>query len=94
MTDPGCWFHGKEPVPPNCFRLCLECGHAFTAAGLLAEHNRVLARLEFIDAQERAGLPTWSRSGEWVGAAFPDAPRVPEIDPDAVYICPLCTHDF
>lgn len=94
MSDPGCWFHGVEPVPPDCFRLCVECGHAFTAAELLAEHNRVVAQLEFVAAQERAGLPTWSWFGEWIGAPFPDAPGVLEGDPDAVLICPLCTHDF
>lgn len=94
VTDPGCHFHGDEPVPADCYRLCVECGHAFTAAELLAEHNRVLARLEFIAAQERDGVPTWGKYGEWVGAFFPDMPAVLEADPGAVGICPLCTHDF
>lgn len=29
MSDPGCYFHGVEPVPDEYFRLCLECGHCF-----------------------------------------------------------------
>lgn len=94
MTDPGCYFHGDEPIPPDCFRVCGECGHAFTAAELLTEHNRVVAWLEWISEQERVKAPTWDRSGQWIGAAFPEAPRVPESDPDRVHVCPLCTHDF
>lgn len=94
MTDPGCYFHGREPVPPDCYRLCLECGHAFTREDLLTEHNRVLARLDFIAEQERAGALAWNRSGEWIGPAFPDVPRAPETNPDFIYVCPLCTHDF
>lgn len=29
MTDPGCFFHGVEPVPDEYFRICLECGHCW-----------------------------------------------------------------
>lgn len=29
MSDPGCFFHGEEPVPDEYFRLCVECGHCF-----------------------------------------------------------------
>lgn len=94
MTDPGCYFHGAEPVPVDCYRTCGECGHAFTAVSLLVEHNRLLARLEAIAAAEQVGAPTWDRSGKWIGGAFPDLPPVPETDPDAVHTCPLCTHDF
>lgn len=29
MSDPGCFFHGEEPVPQEFFRMCLECGHVW-----------------------------------------------------------------
>lgn len=36
-----CAIHGYEPIPPDCYRLCVECGHAFATAAEL-----VLADLE------------------------------------------------
>lgn len=94
MTGPGCYFHGIEPIPADCYRVCGECGHAYTLASLLTEHNRVLAEMDTIAEAERSGAPTWDRSGQGIGAAFPDQPAVPETNPDAVRACPLCTHDF
>ncbi|MBO0730941.1 MAG: hypothetical protein J2P57_16925 [Acidimicrobiaceae bacterium] len=29
-----CFFHGYEPIPRRCYRLCIECGHAYTWWGL------------------------------------------------------------
>jgi len=29
VADPGCYFHGEEPVPDEYFRFCFECGHYF-----------------------------------------------------------------
>lgn len=29
MSDPGCFWHGAEPVPRNAYKVCLECGHAW-----------------------------------------------------------------
>ena len=58
MTDAGCYFHGDEPVPADCYRICGECGHAFTLAALLSEHNRVLAQMDAIAEAQRVGAPT------------------------------------
>src|SRR5919108_1926463 len=43
-ADPGCWFHGPEPVGPEHARVCGECGHAFTAGELV--RRDLLVRLE------------------------------------------------
>lgn len=94
MTTTDCFHHGVEPIPADYYRVCFECGHVFTAASLLAEHNRVLAQMDTIDEAERTGAPTWDASGQWIGSAFPDSPEVPETNPDFIYVCPLCTHDF
>lgn len=41
-ADPGCWFHGEEPIPPNSYRVCLECGHCYTTReDLLYEDAKV-----------------------------------------------------
>lgn len=94
MTLTECFHHGDEQVPTDCYRICYECGHAFTRASLLIEHNRIVAQMDAIDEAERTGAPTWDKSGQWIGAAFPDALAVPETNPDFIYVCPLCTHDF
>jgi len=35
-----CWHHGDEVVDQTTFRVCFECGHAWTADALLAEFPR------------------------------------------------------
>lgn len=49
-----CFFHGVEPVPNDCYRVCGECGHAFvTAEALLqAEHD-------VVEEINRASLTDW-----------------------------------
>lgn len=38
--DPGCFFHGEEPIPETYYRICIECGHCYvTANELLIEFN-------------------------------------------------------
>lgn len=35
--DPGCFWHGPEPIPEGAFRVCGECWHCFeTEADLRA----------------------------------------------------------
>jgi hypothetical protein len=42
--DPGCFWHGEEPIPEGVYRVCLECGHAFaTREEIMAEHRREYA---------------------------------------------------
>jgi hypothetical protein len=94
MTTTDCFHHGAEPIPVDCYRICFECGHAYTVASLLAEHNRVTAELDAIDEAERAGRPTWDRAGKWIGGPLPTVPATPEANPEFVYVCPLCAHDF
>jgi len=61
-----CFFHGIELIPEGCYRVCGECGHAWTEEKLLLAHNEILD--EF------------------------DHPEV--FDPDEVFSCPLCAHDW
>lgn len=65
MTDPGCYFHGEEPIPEDCYILCGECWHAWTVESLLEEHNKILSHY-----------------------------GVTEENPENIFSCPLCTHDF
>lgn len=41
-NDDLCAIHGYEPVPPNCFRICGECGHAYATAEDLLRINHEL----------------------------------------------------
>lgn len=47
ILPPGeCAIHGPEDIPPNPYRVCGECGHAYaTAQDLVDEHNRLLAQM-------------------------------------------------
>lgn len=54
MTDTGCYFHGDEPIPPNAFRVCLECGHCFnTREDLLYEHAKICREIGVAVPDER-----------------------------------------
>lgn len=38
--DPGCFWHGPEPIPADVYRVCFECGHAYrTRAEILDGHR-------------------------------------------------------
>lgn len=40
QEDPGCFFHGDEPIPDKYYRICIECGHCYvTAEELLIVSN-------------------------------------------------------
>lgn len=32
QEDPGCYFHGEEPIPETYYRICIECGHCYVTA--------------------------------------------------------------
>lgn len=40
MRDPGCFFHGDEPVPGEYFRFCFECGHYFLTDAEFADYAK------------------------------------------------------
>lgn len=40
-----CYFHGPEPLDETTYRICGECGHAWTVDDLAAEHNKILDHL-------------------------------------------------
>jgi hypothetical protein len=43
QEDPGCYFHGYEPIPEKYYILCLECGHCYhTAEELLNTFNDIM----------------------------------------------------
>ena len=31
-----CWWHGEEVIPEDVYRVCMECGHAWTLEALEA----------------------------------------------------------
>lgn len=44
--DDQCWFHGEEPIPDGCYKVCYECGHAFaTAEDLLEAERQICAQV-------------------------------------------------
>lgn len=85
MTDPAdtCWFHGFEPIPPHCFRVCGECGHAYaTAEDLLAVEHEAVARTNALwRVDEAPELP-------------PFKPLLPHERVEDITFCPMCTHDW
>lgn len=51
MSD-ECWFHGEEPIPPGCYKVCGECWHAFaTAEDLLEAEREICARMGLTPAE-------------------------------------------
>jgi hypothetical protein len=85
VSDPAdtCWFHGFEPLPPHCFRVCGECGHAYaTAEDLLAVEHAEVARINASASGNAAlGLEPWE-------------PLLPHKRAEDIPFCPLCTHDW
>lgn len=48
--DPGCFWHGAEPISPDVFRVCFECGHAFgTREEIIEQHRKAYAEARFGD---------------------------------------------
>jgi len=40
-----CYFHGPEAIPPDCFIVCGECGHAWTKQALEAADQRLFGQI-------------------------------------------------
>jgi hypothetical protein len=53
-VDDECWFHGAEPIPHGCYRVCFECGHAFATAQELLDAERKICREMGIRPSESA----------------------------------------
>lgn len=65
MSNDYCALHGYEPIPPNVFRVCGECHHAYaTAEDLLAADREITDELR----QHNPGYDT----AEWSYATHPD----------------------
>ena len=78
--------HADEPDEP-CFIACFECRHVWrTAEDLLIAHNKHLA----VYADPEAAQV----SEAFAALGVPVLPYVPEMNPQHVYCCPLCIHDF
>ena len=57
QEDPGCYFHGEEPIPETYYLICIECGHCYhTAEDLLKNFNDTGYELWFAYEQ---GLNPW-----------------------------------
>lgn len=103
-ADPGCWFHGVEPVRPEHVRVCGECGHAFTATELV--RRDLIVRLEsdrdVINEDVNRALVVLRTTADAtdlldvarrsLDLALEDVTRPHQVDD--VGICPLCGHDF
>lgn len=105
--DPGCWFHGVEPIRPDHVRTCGECGHAFTAVELIRRDLVVRLELdrEFITQDLNRAIhvltTTTDAANEELASvtrsldlAPDDVARLAWADVDDVTICPLCGHDL
>lgn len=80
-TGSWCEVHGRIEPGPH-YRVCFECGHGWpTPEALLADHAAMVERLN-------ASLPEPPWDPAWY------APAVAETDPERVYACPHCSHDF
>lgn len=78
------WCYGHmecEPTPDDVLIICGECFHVFAnAEELLEMHN----------AASKKAHETCKEDG-WLGS---DEEWRPITDPDDVYFCPVCVHDF
>lgn len=83
LVGDRCAVHGYEPVPPDAFRICVECGHVYASEQeLLDAHNAVLLQIQ-----------THSRL-QWQRGDEPPYVYHAAVSADQVHCCPLCTHDW
>lgn len=87
-TDPGCWFHGHEPIPEGAYRVCGECWHCYnTIEDLVAEENTT--RAEHLRDSDWQALGYRSHDEMAQGLQPITVDQV-----DKILFCPLCTHDW
>lgn len=74
-----CYIHGYEPIPLGYYMICGECYHCYvTPEELLEVYNK-----EGREAHEHF-RHLYEDNYEWMDLT----------DPNQVYFCPHCTHDF
>lgn len=70
-----------EECTPESYTWCAECWHIFpTVADLLADHAALVERLNAHPINPPPG--------------FSAPPLVAKTDPDQIWSCPHCAHDF
>lgn len=85
-TDPGCYFHGEEPIPEGAYRVCGECWHCYnTAEDLIAEDNRVREDMRLHANWRALGYRSYDDMASGLQ---------PATTADNILFCPLCTHDW
>lgn len=77
--DPGCFWHGEEPIPDGAFRVCCECGHCYVTPADLEREVRKTHQ----DAIDGAIHPRYR-----------PLPLPADIDINGWPMCPLCAHDW
>jgi len=82
-----CWCHDtREPVPPNPYVVCFECGHVYaTPDDLVAAYRREVDRInadEEFKAFEEAVLGI-----KWVDLTY-------RTNAEEIVFCQECCHDF
>jgi hypothetical protein len=56
--DPGCFFHGEEPIPEGAYRVCGECWHCYnTPEDLLAEDAKMAQQYGFTPVSDPEQVP-------------------------------------
>ena len=82
-----CYVHNVDEYPPEPYRICFECRHAFPSAQALLDDNNAVTRAMNAEAEAKG----WAPPGNiWeLSEPIPD-----ETDPAKVYCCPHCIHDF
>ncbi len=83
-----CWCHHvDEPIPPNVYRVCFECGHVWTASALRSAWRHAFPMPTFgwrSDGFDLVGPIQWTRY--FVHRYLTPARRI--------YFCQECIHDF
>lgn len=90
LPEDWCMIHNRsEPVRPGDYRICGECWHVFrTAEELVAEtHRAELDSWKFWRSAAAVQQP--AERERWLATALPE-----RRDPEKIFACPHCTHDF
>ena len=57
--DPGCWWHGPEPIPEGAYKVCGECWHCWpTAADFEADAQKMIDEIGGMTSPWPGGLTT------------------------------------
>lgn len=77
--DPGCFWHGAEPITESTFLVCYECGHVYETP---ADLERVARK-----THDAADI-------NFIKLGYAPSPFTEPFDANTWPHCPLCCHDL